>query len=82
MPGEPLKFGTPFNIANSDGVIPGHRYRFGVRREEKLEYWTAGTKEEVLTPPGEPAGLAKNGDGPIELTDINDIEFVIKTSDT
>jgi len=82
MPEEPLKFTTPFNVANSDGIRPGHRYRFGVRRGEKLEYWTAGTKEEVLTAPGEPAGLAKNEDGPIELNDIDDIEFVIKASDT
>ena len=82
MPEESLRFTTPFNIASSDGVVPGHRYRFGVRRGEKLEYWAAGTKEEVLTPPGEPAGLAKNEDGPIELNNIDDIEFVIKASDT
>lgn len=81
MPGEPLKFTSPFKIANRGGAIPAHRYRFGVRRGEKLEWWTAGTKEEVLTPPGEPAGLAKNKDGPIELNDMNDVEFMIKASD-
>lgn len=75
MPAEPLKFTTPFKIANRGGVIPG------VRRGEKLEYWTAGTKEEVLMPPGDPAGLAKNEDGPIELNDVDDIDFVIKASD-
>jgi hypothetical protein len=82
IPAEPLKFTTPFKIANRGGVIPGHRYRFGVRRGEKLEYWTAGTKEEVLTPPGEPAALAKNEDGPIELNNVDAIDFVIKASDT
>lgn len=82
MPEEPLKFASPFKIANRAGVIPGHRYRFGVRHGAKLEYWTAGTKDEVLTPPGEPAGLAKNSDGPIELNDVDDIEFVIKAADT
>ena len=80
IPEEPLKFTAPFNIAKSNGVIPGHRNRFGVRRGEKLEYWTTGTKEEVLTPPGEPAGLAKNDNGPIELNKIDDIEFVIKAN--
>lgn len=82
MPGEPLKFTSPFKIANRGGIIPGHRYRFGVRRGEKLEWWTAATKEEVLTPPEEPAGLAKNEDGPIEMNDVDDIEFVIKGGDT
>jgi hypothetical protein len=82
VPEEPLMFTSPFKIANRKGVIPGHRYRFGVRRGEKLEWWTAGTKEEVLTPPGEPAGLAKNGDGPIELKSVDDIDFVIKGGDT
>ena len=82
MPGEPLVFTSPFKIANRRGATPGHLYRFGVSRGEKLEWWTAGTKEEVLTPPGEPAGLEKNGDEPIELNDIDDIEFVIKASDT
>ncbi|GAB7327760.1 hypothetical protein MBLNU13_g11571t1 [Cladosporium sp. NU13] len=52
-----------------------------ITKGEKLEYWTAGTKEKVLTPPVEPAGLAKNEDGPIELNN-DDIEFVIKTGDT
>lgn len=78
MPEEPLRFTSPFKIANRGEIVPGHRYRFGVRRGEKLEWWTAGTKEEVLTPPGEPAGLAKNEDGPIELNDVDDIEFVVK----
>ena len=82
MPEEPLKFASPSNVVNRSGVIPGHRYRFGVGHGEKLEYWTAGTKEEVLTPPGEPAGLAKNSDGPIESNDIDDIEFVVKDGDT
>jgi hypothetical protein len=82
MPEEPLKFASPFKIANRAGVIPGHRYRFGVRCGEKLEWWTTGTKEEVLTPPGEPADLAENDDGPIELKGIDDIEFVIKAGDT
>jgi hypothetical protein len=82
MPAEPIKFTTPFKITNRGGVMAGHRYRFGVRRGEKLEYWTAGTKEEVLTPPGEPAGLTKNEDGPIELNNVDDIDFVIKASDT
>lgn len=78
MPEEPLKITSPFKIANRGGAIPGHRYRFGVRHGEKLEWWTVGTKEEVLTPPGEPAGLAKNADGPIELNDVDVIEFVIQ----
>jgi hypothetical protein len=82
LPEEPHEFASPFKIANRAGVIPGHGYRFGVRHGEKLEYWTAGTKEEVLTPPGEPAGLAKNSDGPIELNDIDDIEFTINAGDT
>jgi hypothetical protein len=82
MPEEPLKFASPFNVANRRGLIAGHRYRFGVSHGEKLEWWTAGTKEEVLTPPEEPAGLAKNSDGPIELNDVDDIEFVIKAADT
>ena len=82
MPEEPLMFTSPFKIANRRGVVTGHRYRFGVRSGEKLEWWTAGIKEDVLTPPGEPAGLAKNDDGPIELDGVDDIEFVIKGGDT
>jgi hypothetical protein len=81
LPEKPLKFTSPFKIANRRGLIPGHRYRFGVRRGEKLEWWAAGTKEEVLTLPGEPAGLAKNEDRPIELNNVEDIEFVIKGGD-
>ena len=74
-------FTSPFKIANTRGLIHGHRYRFGVRRGEKLEWWTAGTREEVLTPPGEPAGLAKNENGPIELSDVDDIEVLIQGGD-
>lgn len=81
MPEEALKFTSPFKIANRRGVIPGHRYRFGVRGGSKLEWWTAVTREEVLTPPGEPAGLVKNSNGPIKLNGVDDIEFVIKSGD-
>jgi hypothetical protein len=77
IPEEPLKFTSPFKIANRSGIIPGHHYRFGVSRGEQLEFWTVGTKEEVLTPPGEPAGLEKNDDGPIELNNANHVEFMI-----
>lgn len=81
MPEEALKFTSPFKIANRRGLIPGHRYRFGVRGGEKLEWWTAGTRKEVLTPPEEPAGLVKNNKGPIKLNDVDDIEFAIRSGD-
>lgn len=78
MPGEPLRFTSSFTVANRGDLIPGHRYRFEVNRGEQVGWWRAGTKEEVLAPPGEAAGLDQNGDEPIQISLIADVEFVVK----
>jgi hypothetical protein len=81
MPEEPIKFTSPFKIINYRGIIPGHRYRFGVHQGEKLEWWAAATKDEVFEASGEPGGRTMYDEEPIELTGINDIEFEIKPAE-
>jgi hypothetical protein len=82
MPEEPVKFTSPFKIIDYRGITPGHRYRFGVCQGEKIEWWAAGTKDEVLKAPGEPEASAMYDEEPIVLHDVNDIEFEIRPTET
>jgi len=82
MPEEPINFTAPFMIINYRGIVPGHRYRFGVCQGEKIEWWAAGTKDEVLKAPGEPEASAMYDKEPVVLHDVNDLEFEIKPTET
>jgi hypothetical protein len=63
-------------------VVPGRRYRLGVREGEQVAWWREGTKEEVLAPAGEEAGLEHDDDhGPIDLSNVEAIEFEVRAAD-
>jgi hypothetical protein len=82
LPGEPVKFSAPFKVANREGVVPGRRYRLGVSAEEQVAWWREGTKEEVLAPAGEEAGLEQDDDyGPIDLSGVETVEFEVREAD-
>ncbi|CAD0090504.1 unnamed protein product [Aureobasidium mustum] len=57
----------------------GHRYRFGVTGEEKVDTWWWGTRDDVLVDDDEPYGnlQAAEGEGPIDIH-ADSIEFDIK----
>ncbi|KAI9667808.1 MAG: hypothetical protein M1821_000627 [Bathelium mastoideum] len=81
-PEEPMTFQGSFMLASrmSDGshtVVPGHRYRFGVREGEKVKWWREGRKEEVMSPSGEASGLGDASGEPINV-DAVAVEFEVK----
>ena len=81
-PGKPVIFQGSFKLASrmSDGshtIAPGHRYRFGVREGEKIEWWREGRKEDVMSPSGEASGLGDAGGKPIDV-DAVAVEFEVK----
>ena len=74
--------GVGLKDANSDEACsksvmePGHRYRFGVAREEGINKWWWGTRDEVLTLPGSTAdATALEGGVPIVFGDVAPAEI-------
>ena len=77
-PNTPYKFRGPCHVSHME-LVPGHRYRLSVGEEEKVWWWRQGTKEEVLELPGRelPKDKLKPAGGPITLTDITPVEFMV-----
>ena len=59
---------------------PGHQYRFGLNEGEAVWKWKEGTREEVMSPPGNVVGFGTS-DGPgIVLAVAGPLEFdVVET---
>ena len=81
-PNEPLTFQGPFQLAfrandQLKGLVPGHRYRFGVREGETIEWWREGRKEDVMSPPREESSLEGASGRPIVFDPIEAIEFEV-----
>jgi hypothetical protein len=77
-----VEVSAPFKVANWEGVVPGRRYRLGVRAGEQVGSWREGTKEEVLAPNGEEAGLEDDERyEAIELGGIEEVEFEVRNAD-
>ncbi|KAI9836064.1 MAG: hypothetical protein M1819_001675 [Sarea resinae] len=82
-PETPTTFKAPFKLAcrtteGRDAIVPGHRYRFGVREGEQVPWWRYGSKEDVMAPAGEWAGLGDPSGGPLALGDVAPVEFEVK----
>ncbi|KAL9095586.1 MAG: hypothetical protein Q9165_002018 [Trypethelium subeluteriae] len=82
-PEELVRFKAPFKLASRMGegphaVVPGHRYRFGVREGESVKWWRAGKREDVMSRPGEQSGLGDADGMPIVLYPVEAIEFEVK----
>ncbi|KAF2239303.1 hypothetical protein EV356DRAFT_572743 [Viridothelium virens] len=82
-PEESVTFQASFKLASrtTEGphaIVPGHRYRFGVREGENVEWWRAGKREDVMSRPGEESGLGDASGMPIVLYPVEAIEFEIK----
>jgi hypothetical protein len=86
VPGQPLKLSGPLLIARrstegSRAIIPGHRYQFGVRDGEKVAWWREGSREEVMSPPDEPADLGNASGYPIALSVLGPVEFTTPSTE-
>ncbi|KAI9706988.1 MAG: hypothetical protein M1820_004576 [Bogoriella megaspora] len=85
QPEEPVTFKGSFKLASrtdkgSHVLTPGHRYRFGVREGEKIQWWREGKKEDALLPPGDDANSDNPSGGPIVLESVEPVEFEVKES--
>ena len=82
-PGQPLKISHPFGLAfrSAEGprsLTAGHRYAFGVRQGEQVDWWREGRMEDVLVPPGQ-SDQIESGE-PIVLDTAGPIEFTVLPS--
>ena len=58
--------------------MPGHRYRFGVREGEKVDWWKEGRKKDVMSLPGEASSLGDASGKPIVFDPIDAVDFEVK----
>lgn len=81
-PEEAVVFKDDFELSRQgfDGSIsstPGHRYRLSVNEDEEITKWWIGTKNEVMTPPGQPSGVRSASEGPTRLS-AEPVEFEVE----
>lgn len=64
---------TRYFIGSAEGVLfldrleSGHEYRFSVQKDESIQQWWIGTKDDVLAPKGTAAGFVPPSGAPIPV---------------
>ncbi|KAG9571384.1 hypothetical protein KCU71_g227, partial [Aureobasidium melanogenum] len=62
VPEKPVDFTASLIVATRPNkpLVAGHRYRFGTNEGESILYWYKGTREQIMSPPGQDAPAAKD----------------------